>query len=711
VAHTDTERHGPDGAAELAPRLAFLAVAVVFAGFMINAMQYVLEQDTSVAHVGPALCCLVLMMVLQLAVFSNPRVRLRGRWGYLALLVQAAVVLVPVVPYGQGWTGLQGFLAGDALLTLRPRIGWPVFAVVVLGAAHLQYQLNNAPLEVAYVGNLTAVMGLVVFGLSRLRSLVQELERARVALASLAVARERLRFARDLHDLLGLSLSAITLKAELAHRLVASDPARARRELADVGGICAQAATEARAVASSYRELSFHEELASARRTLATAGVTVTVDGGAGDLPPPVATVLATVLREGVTNLLRHSDATRCAITVEEHHGVASVEVLNDGVRTAGSAAGGGTGVDNLRSRVTALGGTLSAEVAGDTYRLRAEVPVRQLDKAPSSHAPHLPDLGPATPPRLGAAIAAAVFVGYAVNAVMFAFYARLSPGGTLLALLSVLTSVVCVLGFFSRPACRPRSAPGFALLAVLGLATYAPVVLLGNPVLGMPGLLAGSVLLALRGPAGVAGFLLVAVVAAGTHAWLGSDAIRIGWGFLVTVNQGVVVFTLSRLRGMSLALQSARSRLAELAVTAERLRFARDLNDLLGNALSAISLKAELARQLVDRSRALARHELTVLLALSRQALSDVRGVATAYRERSLDEEVRAARAVLTAANVAVTFNLQPCRPPADVHTTLALALREGVTNVLRHSRAARCQISMACHNEHHTLETLHHG
>lgn len=561
-------------------------VAVVFAGFGVNALQYVAAQRATVGHVGPAVLCLAVMMALQLGFLSKPGAHVRGRWGYAALAGQAAVVLVPLPFYVQGWTGMQGFLAGSALLVLPAIAGRLVFAAVVLLNALFQYRVTGVPLEGGYIANLTTVIGLVVYGLSRLRSLVWELHETRTELADLAVARERLRFAQDLHDVLGLALSAITLKTELAHRLIPGRPEGARHELAEILDISRRALSDARAVASSYRDVSLGED-------------------GAHD------------------------------------------------------------------------------------SRIR----------------------GPVMAPRLGRALATAVFIGYAVNATAFVLGATLSTGGRLVAEACVCASLGFVLGFFSRPASRLRSPRGYALLAALAVATYLPVVLLQNPFLGLPGLLAGSLLLVFPGRLGLLLFLLVAGTASGAHVLLGGDSLSIAWGFLVTMNHGVVVFALSRLRSMVQALSDARADLAELAVTRERLRFARDLHDLLGFSLSAIALKSELAHRLVDLDPARAGAELAGILDVSRQALTDVRAVTSHYRELALEEETRFASAVLAAADINVTLRLEPCELAPDVRTTFATVLREGVTNLVRHSSAENCEITLVCRDDLLTLEIVNDG
>jgi signal transduction histidine kinase len=299
--------------------------------------------------------------------------------------------------------------------------------------------------------------------------------------------------------------------------------------------------------------------------------------------------------------------------------------------------------------------------------------------------------------PRLGPLIATAVFTGYAVNGTIFVIAFQLGLVGTVVAEACVLTSLALVLGFFSRRSARVRSPLGYALLGVLAVATYLPSLLFENSYLGLPGLLAGSVLLALPGRLGVPLFLLVVAATGTIHIAFAGQAVDILYGFVVTINQGLVVFALSWLSRMVQDLHDARSELADLAVTKERLRFARDLHDLLGYSLSAITLKTELTHRLVDRDPERAQQELSGVLDISRQALADVRAVASSYRELSLDEEIESARALLTTADIEVTLRLEPCELPPCVRTALATVLREGVANLLRHSHADRCAITLA--------------
>jgi two-component system sensor histidine kinase DesK len=197
----------------------------------------------------------------------------------------------------------------------------------------------------------------------------------------MAVLRERLRFARDLHDLLGYSLSAITLKIELTHRLLEKAPQEASDQLLELLEISRLALTDARTVASGYRELSLEEECRSVLSVLAAADIAVALDSDHTDLPVQVSTVLATVLREGVTNLLRHSKAKHCEITIRQTHDDAWLEIVNDDHQPArkdkperGADRGG---LHNLTVRAAEIGGTVLVQHTDNVFRLRAEVPLR----------------------------------------------------------------------------------------------------------------------------------------------------------------------------------------------------------------------------------------------------------------------------------------------------------------------------------------------
>jgi two-component system, NarL family, sensor histidine kinase DesK len=363
----------------LAPVLARGIVAVVFGGFCVVAFLHLLYVAGSPASVALSAVCMLALLGLQLFYFSRPTQLLQTPVGYLALLAQASLVYLPLLQLKQAWVGMPGFLAGTVLLVLPTTLAWLAFTLVVTSMAFTQAIYTGVPEDIAYTAVSTMITGLVVYGLTRLATLVTELHEAQNELAKMAVAQERLRFARDLHDLLGYSLSAITLKSELTHRLMMKHPERAQEELAEVLDISRRALSDVRAVASGYRELSLAAESESARSVLVAADIDVHMDLDYAELPTRVRTALATVLREGVTNVLRHSKAEHCEITVRQTDGEVYIDIVNDGVpqiplQRIGS---GGSGIPNLSQRLTTLNGQLTAGLDPDgRFRLHATAPI-----------------------------------------------------------------------------------------------------------------------------------------------------------------------------------------------------------------------------------------------------------------------------------------------------------------------------------------------
>jgi two-component system sensor histidine kinase DesK len=197
---------------------------------------------------------------------------------------------------------------------------------------------------------------------------------AREELARNAVAGERLRFARDLHDLLGHSLSLIALKSELAGRLAEADPARARAEMADVEAAARRALAEVREAVSGYRQVSLVQAMAEARAALSAAGIALHSDVPPEALPGPVDSVLGWVVREATTNVLRHSAARAVTVQVARTGQDVELTVTDDG---RGDAGGSGSGLAGLAERLDALGGSLAAGPAtGRGFRLAVRAPL-----------------------------------------------------------------------------------------------------------------------------------------------------------------------------------------------------------------------------------------------------------------------------------------------------------------------------------------------
>lgn len=201
------------------------------------------------------------------------------------------------------------------------------------------------------------------------------------AKANLAVAEERLRFARDLHDLVGHQLSAIAVKTELAVRLARADTDAATAEMGEVHELTRKALKELRQAVRGYRELDLAAELDSVRSVLEAAGVTCELHLPYRDPPAGVAPVFAYAVREAVTNVLKHSAATRCDITIRFDDYAASLEVRNDGVLEK-PAEDLGAGLAGMAERLAAVGGTATARADRDgDFVLKAVIPLAQNTK------------------------------------------------------------------------------------------------------------------------------------------------------------------------------------------------------------------------------------------------------------------------------------------------------------------------------------------
>ncbi|MFD7504235.1 sensor histidine kinase [Streptomyces sp. NPDC059850] len=264
--------------------------------------------------------------------------------------------------------------------------------------------LPGAAAAVGSVFGLAITSGLSLFTVrcsGWILHVMYEVDASRKVQARLAVAEERLRFGRDLHDVMGRNLAVIALKSELAVQLARRERPEAVTQMVEVQRIAHETQMEVRGVVRGYREADLQVELAGARSVLRAARVDCRVDcpaedGGEAPLPEAVRSALGWVVREGTTNVLRHADAARCAVRVRVRAGTAVLEMENDGVPTgsrtgtgagtgagngaaeAGAGTGGGSGLKGLRERLAALGGTLESgpgDGAG-TYRLRAELPL-----------------------------------------------------------------------------------------------------------------------------------------------------------------------------------------------------------------------------------------------------------------------------------------------------------------------------------------------
>ncbi|MFJ9894227.1 sensor histidine kinase [Streptomyces sp. NPDC091280] len=290
--------------------------------------------------------------------------------------VQAAAttLLVGVLSFGIGTLTL-GVRRGQVLALIAGVVGGTLVLQLALGVA------APAALVTALVVVLAGggVAFTAVFSVWLLDA-VYELDEARETRARLAVAEERLRFGRDLHDVMGRNLSVIALKSELAVQLARRGRPEAVEQMIEVQRIAHESQREVRDVVRGYRESALDVELAGAQGVLTAAGIECEVTGEAAGLPPEVQSALGWVVREATTNVLRHGNAGRCAVAVRVTEGSVVLTVENDGAKPVGAVAagtGGGAGLVGLRERLTAVGGGLEAgSVDGDRFRVVATVPL-----------------------------------------------------------------------------------------------------------------------------------------------------------------------------------------------------------------------------------------------------------------------------------------------------------------------------------------------
>jgi two-component system, NarL family, sensor histidine kinase DesK len=328
--------------------------------------------------IGATVAFLVLTDRIVLVRMPRPGQYARWQLRLLPVLVVLGAALFAVG--GMGWlTALSVASASVGRLTPggRPTVlglaGCTGIAVIISSATGLGYPNTIVAVAVVTLGNLLA------HSAERRNALMYRLNETRAELARAAVAEERLRISRDLHDLLGHSLSLITLKAELAGRVIGTDPERAAVEIAELESVARRSLTEVRQAVTSYRQPSLAAELVSSRRMLASAGIDCQVEApGAYALPAAVDALLAWTVREGSTNIVRHAAARHAEIVIELTGSEAAARLSDDGrgphgagLRSiAGAIAGGRAARDGGGDRAAGAG-----VAAGNTMADRAGAP------------------------------------------------------------------------------------------------------------------------------------------------------------------------------------------------------------------------------------------------------------------------------------------------------------------------------------------------
>jgi two-component system, NarL family, sensor histidine kinase DesK len=389
---------------------ALLAAEPLLALALARAQQHVRVPGLVVflllAAAQAATCVALLRASLSFYLARGPRPK---RW-----LVAVAIALTPAgllagaaafpafTPIPAGQTPVSAWVAmlfgGPLTAALTPLLNLPaLFGVVLAGAAAVGAWPastggagSSGP---AFAGGFQYLLYIGVVALTYRISawtlrIMWELDRSRAAHARLAVAEERLRFARDLHDVLGRNLSLIAVKAELAAQLARRGDEEAAGHMLEVRRVAHQSLREMREVVSGYRTAGLDSELAGAQAVLRSAGVSCRILGDAAGLSAEVQAALGWVVREGTTNIIRHSDATACTIglRVLDAPGTARTVTLridNDGVRPVDGGAPG-SGLRGLGERLAVLGGTITARCPrSGQFRLEATLPASGTAAAP----------------------------------------------------------------------------------------------------------------------------------------------------------------------------------------------------------------------------------------------------------------------------------------------------------------------------------------
>ncbi|MEO3869915.1 histidine kinase [Nonomuraea sp. B12E4] len=307
------------------------------------------------ARAGPAVEGTVTLLVL---LALHVKFILAGSWWIVA--VQAWLTYLPITVFGAAWTPVCGLLAG-ALLVTAGRIRSIVLVALALACGPvLLFAPDQSKIHAgwAIVGPL---VGLVEYALVTLARRARLLGEARTEVMRKAVALERRRFTRDLHDLVGHRLTVLVLKTQLLQRLVAEGDERARAEVSEMLVLLTNLSADVRAVAHGLRSSSLAAELGSARSLLESVRVRCQIKMACRELPPEVEEALTHALREGVTNVLRHAEARQCSIHLLERDQLVRLSIRNDGVRPPRRPGDAGQGLLNLAERVSGLGGWLEA--------------------------------------------------------------------------------------------------------------------------------------------------------------------------------------------------------------------------------------------------------------------------------------------------------------------------------------------------------------
>ncbi|WP_163543157.1 histidine kinase [Occultella kanbiaonis] len=357
------------------PRRWGVLFAAVWLYYLLNPLETAwARRDTTAGWV--ALVATVAFAAVYLGIFAALRFRRRPGGPFrpfqrrstavVALGVEVALAVVICLALGQVGTATAVYLAVIAVMCLPRWWAWAGVGGILLGTALATRLVPGWEQDRGLLFGI-GVAALAMWGVTMAISRNIELLRIREENTRLALEEQRDSFARDLHDVLGHSLTVITVKAELAQRLLPRDPERAGVEMADVERLSRDALADVRRTVTGYRDLTLSGEIAQARAALLAAGIHPDLPSSVEEVPARLRDLFAWTVREGITNVIRHSQAGICTVKLTAD----TVEICDDGRGAPEGTSSGGHGLSGLRERAAAVGARVITESTASGFRLR----------------------------------------------------------------------------------------------------------------------------------------------------------------------------------------------------------------------------------------------------------------------------------------------------------------------------------------------------